>query len=324
MGSFYNIKTKYENAIYERGEDNYYVVKIKNVDGSAFVDPSSVSITIYNPCSQVTITAAEMTRLSAGVYLYAYELPDDALYGKYTIEVTASSPTYTAKYSDKFFVLPWNCVYDVRRFSGITANKSISDHDIAGIIWEAYKEILPQVYLFVADETPKCNPDNGLYFNGTNTVFATRNSPIADYNGDGLVNGYGEASCGTDVDGYWKDTNGDCHRVNVTINDARCGNITITQTDGTAIPSNMKWVHINYYIEWRTFDINILKYAVAYLAAYKCINRFKELSKATMGDLHSNEARIRESQTKKMKEEYTKSLKLIRKPTMGAGMLPGE
>lgn len=323
MGSFYNISTKYENSIYERGEENYYVAKIKNIDGNAYVDPSSVSITIYDPCSNVTINAAPMISLTTGNYYYAYTIPNDAVFGQYEIEIKASSPTHITIYKDKFFILPWNIIYDTRRYSGITGQKSVSDHDIAAIIWEAYIEALREVYLFHEDESPKCNPDTSAWFDGINTTFATKHGSLADANGDGAVTGYGEISCGTDVDGWWKDINGDCHQLKITVLDAKCGKLTITQLDGTAIPNSVCLVKINYYTEWRTFNMAIFKSAVAFLAAHKCIVRFRELGKATQADLHSNKVVILHDRNR-MEKAYKKAMRKISKPIIGAGMLPGE
>ena len=323
MGNFYNITTKYENSIYERGEENYYVAKIKNIDGNAYVDPSSVSITIYDPCSNVTINSISMVSLTTGHYYYSYNIPADAIFGQYIIEVTASSPTYTSIYKDKFYILPWNIIYDTRRYSGLTSKKSVSDHDIAGIIWEAYLEALREVYAYHDSESPKCNPDTGAWFDGTNTTFATKNALLADANGDGAVTGYGETSCGTDVDGWWIDSNGDCHQLKITVLDARCGKLTITQLDGTPIPNSTCLVKISYYTKWRTFDMAIFKSAVAFLAAHKCIVRFKELGKATQADLHTNKTVILHDRNR-MEKAYKKAMRSISKPVIGAGMLPGE
>lgn len=323
MGSFYSISTKYENSIYERGEENYYVAQIKNIDGNADVDPSSCSITISNPCSTVLVDAIAMVKLTTGYYFHSYAIPNDAVFGQYEIKIEASSPTYNTIYKDKFFILPWNIVYDTRRYSGITARKSVSDHDIAGIIWEAYLEALREVYTYWDDESPKCNPDTGAWFDGINTTFITENGKLADANGDGVVTGYGETSCGTDVDGWWKDSNGDCHQLKITVLDARCGKLTLTQWDGTAIPSNNCGVKINYYTEWRTFNMAIFKSAVAFLAAHKCIVRFRELGKATQADLHSNKVVILHDRNR-MEKAYKKAMRKISKPIIGAGMLPGE
>jgi len=323
MGSFYSITTEYENSIYERGEENYYVAQIKNVDGNTDTDPSTISITIYNPCDTVTINAATMDKLSTGHYLYPYNIPNDAIFGQYNIEVEASSPTHVTIYKDKFYILPWNIIYDTRRYSGITSKKSVSDHDIAGIIWEAYIEALRKAYLFQNNEIPKCNPDTGAGFDGTNTTFATKHGSLADINGDGTVTGYGETSCGTDVDGQWVDSDGDCHQLKITVLDVKCGKLTITQLDGTAIPSNNCGVTINYYTEWRTFNMSVFKSAVAFLAAHKCIVRFKELGKATLADLHSNKMVIL-NDSNRMLKAYNNAMRKISKPAIGAGMLPGE
>jgi len=323
MGSFYSITTKYENSIYERGEENYYVAKIKDIDGSKNATPSTDSITIYDPCSGIVTDSATMIELTTGNYYYSHSIPNDALFGQYNIEVTASSPTYTSIYKDKFYILPWNIIYDTRRYSGITSQKSVSDHDIAGIIWEAYLEALKEVYLYHDEETPGCNPDTGVGFDGTNTTFSTKNTNLADINGDGTVTGYGEISCGTDVDGWWVDNNGDCHQLKITVLDTRCGKLTITQLDGTPIPSTVCLAKINYYTEWRTFNMAIFKSAVAFLAAHKCIVRFRELGKATQADLHSNKVVILHDRNR-MEKAYKKAMRKISKPVIGAGMLPGE
>ncbi len=323
MGSFYNITTKYENSIYEQGEENYYVAKIKNVDGNTNVDPSTVSITISDPCFTTIVDAVAMSKLSTGHYLHAYSIPADALYGQYEISVEASSPTYTTIYKDKFYILPWNIIYDTRRYSGLTAKKSVSDHDIAGIIWEAYIEALRDAYEYIDNVIPKCNPNTGAGFDGTNTTFATRHGSLADISGDGTVTGYGETSCSTDVDGYWIDANGDCQQLKITVLDPKCGKLTITQLNGDPIPSKNCGVRINYYLEWRTFNLAILKTAVAFLAAHKCIVRFRELGKATQADLHSNKVVILHDRNR-MEKAYKRAMRKISKPHVGGGMIPGE
>ncbi len=323
MGNFYTICTKYEDAIYDRGEENHYVIKIKDIDGNTYTDPSTVSITITNPCSTTEVSEASMTKSDTGIYYYSYTIPVDATYGEYQIKVTASSTPNIVIYKDKFFILPWNIIYDVRRYSGITSKKSISDQDMATIIWEAYTEALRDVYIYHDDEKPNCNPDTGAGFDGTNTTFATKHQLLADINGDGVVTGYGETSCGTDVDGYWVDSDGDCHQLKITVLDAECGKLTITQLNGDPIPSTNCGVRINYYLEWRTFSLSVFKSAVAFLAAHKCIVRFAELDKATLADLHSNKIVILHNRTR-MEKAYKKAMRKISKPVIGGGMLPGE
>ena len=113
------------------------------------------------------------------------------------------------------------------------------------------------------------------------------------------------------------------NRTKITVNEAHCGNITITQLDGTAIPSSMKWVRINYWSEWKTYNEKSFQKAVAYLAAHKCIIRFQELDKATLADLYSNREMI-SAHLFRMEKEYYKALNQIRRPVVGGGMLPGK
>lgn len=324
MGQYYHIFTKYEDAVYERGETNYYVVKVKNTDANTYVDPSSISISVTNSCGTSLVSSASMTKDSTGIYHYEISIPSSAIYGEYEIEVVATSASgVVSKFKDKFFVLPWNVTYDVRKLSGITSKKSVSDHDIALIIWEAYKEALDDVFEFHADQTPKCNPDTGEWIDGSNTTFETPHGRLADHDGDGSVLGYGESSCATDIDGWWRDEDGNEHRCKITVNNTHSGNITITQLDGTAIPSSAEWVHLNYWTEWRTYDERIFKYAVCYLAAHKCIVRFQELDRATILDLGANKKYYTKRDMKRMWNEYLRAINKIRKPLVGGGMIPG-
>lgn len=257
-------------------------------------------------------------------YQCEYCIPNDMRYGEYTIKVVATDSTGdVAIFDDFLYIFPWNILHDVRRYSGITSKKSIDDHDLSALIWESYNEALDEAFEYVHDETPNCNPDDGSWFDGSNMVFETKRGPIADKDGDGMVAGYGEQSCGTDVDGWWKDEDGDCHKLKITVNDPQCGNITITQLDGSAIPSSMKWVHINYHVEWRTYNERMFRFAVAYLAAYKCIESFKALDKTTLADLDSNKQDIYINKNR-MEKEYKKTIKKIKKPLIEGGMLPGE
>lgn len=312
-------------SIYTRGETYVHRILIIDKDGAAAY-PSDCTLYIYDSCGSLINTGGTSMATSVGDNYFEgkYTLPSDMKYGEYTINVIATDDSGdVAKFDDFLYIFPWNIIHDVRRYSGIKGRKSIDDHDIAAIIWEAYSEILDEVYEYWHDETPLCNPDTGTGFDGSNTVFATAHGPIADRNGDGVVQGYGEASCGTDIDGWWKDEDGNCHRLKITVNDAHCGNITITQLDGTAIPSSYKWVRLNYYTEWRTYNERIFRFAVAYLAAYKCIEASKSLDKATMGDLHSNKQTIYLSKNR-MLNQYKKAIRKVKKPVIGSGMHPGE
>jgi len=310
------------NTSYQCEETYVHRLLILDRD-NANVYPVSVEMNIYDRCGNQVVTDGSMVTDATGYYEYAYSIPTDCLYGEYTVKVIATdSDNQVAIFEDYFYVFPWNIIHDVRRYSGIKSKKSINEHDIAALIWEAYNEALDEVYEYWHNDIPNCNPDDSKWFDGTNTVFETKHSPIADRDGDGTVQGYGEASCGTDIDGWWKDADGDCHRVYITVNDAHCGKITITQTDGTAIPNNAEWVRINYHTEWETYNERMFRFAVAYLAAYKCIEAFKALDKATMADLHSNKQDIYMNKNR-MEKLYKRTMRKIKKPVIGAGMLPG-
>lgn len=311
-------------SIYTKGETYVHRILITDRDGTPAY-PSDCTMYIYNSCGSLMNTGGTSMVTDSSHYFEAtYAIPNTITYGEYTVQVIATDDSgYVAHFEDVMYIFPWNIIHDVRRYSGIISEKSISDHDISAIIWEAYNEALDDAYEYIHNETPNCNPDDGSWFNGTNTVFETWQSPLADKDGDGIVAGYGEQSCGTDIEGYWKDEDGDCHKLKITVNDAHCGKITITQLDGTAIPNSMKWVHINYYVEWETYNERMFRFAVAYLAAYKCIESFKALDKATLADLDSNTKDIYMNKNR-MEKEYKRTIKKIKKPVIGYGMLPGK
>jgi len=312
-------------SIYSRGETYVHRILIIDRDGNTAY-PSNCTMYIYDSCGSLINTGGTSMATSVGdpYFQCTYDLASNIKYGEYTIQVIATdSLGVKVHFDDVLYIFPWNIVHDVRRYSGITSRKSISDHDISAQIWEAYQEALDEVYEYWHDDIPNCNPDTGEWFNGTNTTFETMHGPIADKDGDGVIAGYGEQSCGTDIWGYWKDSDGDCHKLNITVNEAHCGKITITQLDGTAIPSDAEWVRISYYTEWETYNERKFRMAVAYLAAYKCVEAFKNLDKATQADLDSNKRDV-ELAKNRMKNQYKKAIRKVKKPVIGAGMLPGK
>ncbi len=314
-------------SIYTRGET--FVHRILIVDRTdAVVYPSDCTMYIFDSCGSLVNAGGTSMATSAGDNYFQgkYAIPDDMKYGEYNIQViTTDTEGDRAIFDDKLYIFPWNIIHDVRKYSGITSKKSISDHDISTQIWEAYQEALDDVFEFWHDDIPNCNPDTGEWFDGSNTVFETAHGPIADKDGDGVVQGWGESSCGTDIWGWWKDEDGDCHDLKITVNEAHCGKITITQTDGTAIPSSAKWVKISYYTEWGTYNERKFRMAVAYLAAYKSIQAFKALDKATIADLDSNKYDIEILKDKsRMWKQYQRAIKKVTKPVIDGGMIPGE
>jgi len=310
-------------SIYSRAESYVHRLLILDRDDNP-VYPPNVTFYLYDSCSSLmNAGGTSMTTDASNYFQCIYSIPPNAKYGEYTIQVIAiDSFGEVAIFDDYLYIFPWNIVHDVRKHSGITSKKSISDHDISAIIWEAYNEALDEVYEYYANDIPNCNPDDGKWFDGVNTIFETKHGPIADRYGDGTVKGWGEESCSTDIDGWWKDSDGNCHRLKITVNDAHCGKITITQLDGTAIPSDNEWVRINYWTEYHTYNERIFRFAVSYLAAYKVIEAFKTLDKATLADLDSNEKSI-ELSKERMLKQYKKAMNKVKKPNISGAMIPG-
>jgi hypothetical protein len=275
------------DGIYERTSNYFVHLTIRDViSPHATSSPSSVTISITDPCGDGLIADAAMTSAGSGIYTYDYLIASTAPYGKYTVEI--STTTYIMSKLYDYYVLPWNCIRDVRRYSGISDKKSISDEDLAGIAWQSYLEVLDEIFEQHFEEEPVSDPDVGVTFNGSNTTVRTRCKNIADMNGDGAVTGYGEQSCGTDITGYWFDVNYGHNLCNITVVSAVSGRITVTQTDGTAIPANNRGVYLTYWTRYRTYNETLFREAVSYLAAHKISKSFNELDKSTLVDIERN------------------------------------
>lgn len=324
MGSIYKfyVPDDQKNVICERGETNLIKINIKTTS-HALVDPSTVSITITDPCGTALVTDVLMTRDATGEYSYYYDIAATAPYGEYEVTISTSSPTYINKYRDRYIILPWNAIQEVRRKAGITSKKSINDKDVALIILEAYEEILEQVYELRKLETFLCNPDDGKWIDGTNKIFQVKHSPIADYDGNGTVEGLATGTCEGDITLLWKDVDGNCHTGKVVVNDARCGKVTLTQSDDSALPSDLCWAKVTYHTEWSSFKLEILRKAVVYLAAYECLIRFTDLGGTTQADLNPNVVKYN-VRRKTLSAKYISLLRLIKKPVVGSSMLPGK
>jgi len=283
-------------AIFEREETYVQWTTVKDRN-SVLTVPSSISISITNPCDTVLVNAVAMTNDAVGKYYYNYNIAVDAPFGEYSVVVrTESAGGSITKQKDRFYILPWDITDKIRSVSGIGSEKSISDDDIAQIAWDTYKEVLNDVFYYHHNENIGCSCGvscvgscaNSEIINGTNTSFHTRYRPIADHDGSGTVHGEDAATCDHDITGYWIDSSCDCQTAYITVNSSECGDITITQTSGAAIPSSAKTAYITYWSEPPYFDKNILKQAVLYLASYRIgALRFQELGRATQADLQN-------------------------------------
>jgi hypothetical protein len=149
-------------------------------------------------------------------------------------------------------------------------------------------ELNSEIYELHYDESPTCDPDVGVLFDGTNKTVKTIFGNLADFNGDGTITGFGEKSCGTDVTGYWLDIDYNKYKCNITVVDSVTGRLTLTKLDGTAIPNTNNGVFIEYYTQYDSYDNVLQKEAISYLAAHKVVKRFGELDRSTLVDLSSN------------------------------------
>jgi hypothetical protein len=318
-----NIERDKNMTIYECGETYVHRLKIKDRDDNV-VYPTTVKITLTDKCNNNLVDGQSMVSDASGTYEYKYTIPDDCVYGKRNVKVVATDAGGNKTiFSDVFYVFPWDAVDQVRELSGITSKKSIDDDTISRIIWEAYEETLEKVYSLRKNESFLCNPDTGDWINGTNKIFEVKNPPIADYNGDGQVSGKGQLTCGEDITLLWKDANGTCSIGKVTVLESECGKIQLTQSDDSALPSDLKWAKVTYHTEWHTFRVDLLRKAVSYLAAYECLIRFTNLGGTTQADLNPNVVKFN-VRRKSLPAKYKEVLRLIKKPVVGGSMLPGK
>lgn len=286
----YSIKLTSEKGIYTRN-DNYFIeLTIKDILTSSVSDPSTVSISIKDPCGITIVNNDAMISTATGIYVYDYAISSSATYGVYEVIIETSS--YNMIDTHNFVIMPWNCLSQVRRISGISQQNDISDEKLSLIIWDTYIETLEQIYEKHKDEKLLCNPDNGTWFDGTNTKFQLRYGKIADINGDGQVTGYGELNCGYDVSVRWIDSTGDSQIGKVTVDNLDNRIVLITQLSGVAIPNTNEGVFVTYWIESDYYNERLMRKAVSYLAAHELILAFQSLYEATLADLPSNEKKL--------------------------------
>lgn len=307
-------------AIYERGETFEHTVELRNNSTRQLEDADIVVISIFDPCDATLLDEAAMSSSATGVYEYNYDISDTATYGEYRVVVRAIKSGDVSKFTEHFIIMPWDAAQKVRNLSGIGQDKSISDDDLSLLILDAYKEASHTCYMAHDREKPRscwssCSGYN-YCINGSNTTFYLAGQGIADWDGDGVVKGYGEQSCGTDVDGYYKDCDGWCHQVLITVQNVNCGRVTVTKRDGTAIESTAKGIYFDYYTKSDSFNERLFRDAVMYLAAHKCILRFGELERASSADLTAAQ-NIKYVDPQRMWNNYRKIMALIEVPRFG-------
>ena len=301
-------------AIYERGDSFSHWITIRDRNDKK-IDPSSVNITIYDPCNNIHVNNATMTKSAVGEYYYDYAINSSATYGEYTIKVISTSGGLDSVFKDQFFIMPWKLEKSIRRKMGINDEKEIDDEDLSHIAWTSYMEALRDVYEHHYGETPNGNPDTGETFDGTNTSFQTKHYPIADINGDGMING--TSSCATDMTCWWIDSTGSRNEGYVVITNYKNGEINLYQNDGsTPIPSDNEGVYLDYWSQYENYDQFLFREAVSYLAAHYVNLRFTERDKVTIADINTAKPIILK-QPNRFLREYRRLINHVKKPCMG-------
>jgi len=277
-------------AIFERGETYVHRVDIRNRSGIK-TDPSTVSITIYDPCNIALITHQSMVSDATGEYYYNYSISNTAMYGKYITEVDATSNTGNlATTRNVFYIMPWDALSDVRDVMGLSDTKSIDDDSLTKIIWDCYQYTMRDIYIHYMDDIPDPDPNNGYWFDGSNTHFQTKHYPLADINGDGNILGSGDTtSCASDITCYWIDTNGHYNEGKIKITAPIRGEIDIFQSDGTSpIPQTQEGVYLNYWIRSWRYDEYLFRQAVVRLVCHELSKRLVSMDKVTLADIRGN------------------------------------
>lgn len=309
----YIVIPKYEQEpMMERGDTLAFWIKITDKDSTA-TDPSTCSLSVIDPCRNTLLAYTDMTKDSVGNYYYNYNISATAMYGKYTLRVKMTDGTNATIYNNEMFVMPWNLMDETRYKSGVADTKTIPNNRLANLCWSAYREALSDVFIRHDKQQPMRNPATGVLYDGSNTSFRTKHYPLADKDGDGTVTGWGQQSCSTDVNCEWYDSNDAWNQGKVTVTEAKGGEITVTQTDGSAIPQNNNGVYLYYQEEPHEYNEALFRDAVAYLAAHNVMETLKGLDRVTLADIDRNKVMI-EKDANRFKRKYRELLSKTVRP----------
>jgi len=320
-------------AIWQREETYTHEITFRDDAGDLYY-PSSVSLTITSPCGTVLVDAQSMASNAAGVYSYGYQLLDTAIYGEYSASVKSEYSSATSIDVDKFFVMPWNIVDEIRTYSGQTIKK-ISDDDLSLYAWNAFKETMQRVSEFHFHEQ-LCTCINGISQCCSNVEcdgcswassspicsdgYQLKRTPIMDLQFDGNIRGCEcddtADECHNDICGIWIDGDGICSNIAVEVIDATCGHIKVYQDDCvTPIPVDNHGIFINYHSTWKSYNSQLFKKAVIYLAAYELSLLFNLSSKKVAGCDEGG----RVSFTDRLWTRYQDLIGLISRPMISGG-----
>jgi hypothetical protein len=308
-----------EQGIYSRGDNVFTQINIKDILTNSLCDPSSVSISIINPCGVNLITSVAMTKTAVGVYKYDYQIsstPTNSPFGIYKIKIQTLNENTISLFN--FVLFPWDIISRIREISGFFQQNDISDYKLSMIAWNAYIETLDEIYELHSDETPLCNPETNEGFNGTNITFKLKEYPLADFNGDEYITGFGELACGEDVTFHYIDSIGDNKIGHVVVIDADVGIVTLKTITDTPVPKDIRKAMVSYCVRSEYYDQNIMREAVAYLASNKVLISLNSLDKSTLADLQTNEEKLRIDSDRFIKR-YETLIEKIGMPNIGCG-----
>lgn len=291
---------KQVSAVYQRGEDYIEVRKFRIDEQTTTVD--SATIKIYYPCDSGSTTTD--LELDGSTYKGKFEIPSDATYGEYKVEITATKDGDTSKFVDYFILLPFDLVPKIRSATGISQENDISDLDIARVAYNAYIEARDDIFKTHIHE--KVRTDTCHCINGSNATFYLHPHIETDY-----------VMCEEDaVEGHYIDCYNHIKEITASVLDAFNGKVDLKDESGNALCSSIKGIVVTYKTRSATFKSYLFEKAIVYLAAHEIILRFNELDKATLADLDSNKPIILANPDRMLKK-YKQIVSKIGEPKIG-------
>jgi hypothetical protein len=197
---------------------------------------------------------------------------------------------------------------EVRKLSGYTETKTISDNDLEDIVDLATRFVLEDLYQERYREKVIDNDGTLADINGTNKTFYVKHHPIADIDGDGTVDS-------NDITGQWVDDNYDYQTAKIVVVDAERGKLTITQDDDSAIPNDAKEILVHYWTRYLLPKESVIDDARKYLTAHLVEIRVAEPDKISIHDLESNRRLLQISPTRFLLL-YNKIMRRVCRPKM--------
>lgn len=182
----------------------------------------------------------------------------------------------------------WTLPQKVRDIMGIDSKEILNDRQLEEHIRIAQEQVKEELFDYRYNEVIGSNPDTGSSWDGSNTKFQTMCYPIMDTNFDNTVDN-------DDVTVRWLDANYNYYVASVTVSSATFGILTVTQTGGSAIPSDADNVVVEYYSCHREISKKHLENLTSFLAAHHVLNTLKAGTSISQADLLKNEKIILQS-----------------------------